>query len=117
MTKKQAAKNVADHFAQLRAAQQYDPAEVADGLLGIAQGLEKQARRMREYAGQVRRGEYLADFAYASGRAVAYNVGELVKNELPEEKPPTIERDGVTLYPTTGRDGQVVYVSIPESER
>ena len=72
-------------YANLRAAQKHDPQEVADGLLGIAQGLDKLAARMRENARQVRKGQYLADFAFASGRDVQYAVKQLVDGELPEE--------------------------------
>ena len=72
-------------YANLRASQKHDPQEVADGLIGIAQGLEKLAARMREYARQARKGQYLADFAYASGRDVRYAVQRLVDGELPEE--------------------------------
>ena len=71
-------------FAELRKQQKHDPQEVADGLIGIAQGLEKLARRMKEHAQQVRKGQYLADFAFASGRDVRYAVQRLVDGELPE---------------------------------
>jgi hypothetical protein len=71
-------------FAKLRAEQKTNPADVADGLIGIAQKLEQAARRLRENAKQVRRGEYLSDFAYRTGRNVKYDVAGIVDGELPE---------------------------------
>jgi len=72
-----------EHAIRL-AAQKADRAAVADGLIGIAQGLEKIARRLKENARQVRRGEYLADFAYAHGRGTRYEINQLIDGELPE---------------------------------
>lgn len=73
-------------FQRLRLEQKHKAEEVADGLIGIAQGLEMHARRLKENATQVRKGQYLADFAWHDGRNTIYKVKALVDGELPEEQ-------------------------------
>lgn len=75
--------SVNDQIAHLRKTQQYDPQEVADGLIGIADGLRDLEQKLRRAARMVRAGQYLADFAHADGRNVAYRVQELIREELP----------------------------------
>lgn len=72
-------------YSPARAAQIHDEADVADGLIGIAQGLERLAKRLKHDAALVRQGRYLADFAFSSGRNVRYSVIELVDVELPDK--------------------------------
>ena len=60
-----------------------DYADVADGLIGIADELTRRAKILRQWAREVREGKYLSDFAYAGGRSTIHDVARLVELELP----------------------------------
>ena len=58
--------------------------DVADGIIGLAQGLEALAKNLRRDATLVRQGQYLPDFAVAMARNTKYRVDDLLDTELPE---------------------------------
>ena len=62
-------------------------ATVADGLIGIAQWLEAEAKRLKRDAKLVRAGSYQPDFAACAGRNVRYRIVDVIETELHEGLP------------------------------
>ena len=72
------------HANNPRYTQGTEYAQVANGLIELANLLDEIARKLKQHAKEVRRGDFLSDFAYSHGRNVIHDVRAAIDRTLPE---------------------------------